>query len=71
MEQWKAPLFHNRGGYICNLYAPRKEAEAIEVIKDIGDFTWAIVSLVTVLPKQIIQFAPIGLVDLLNCGGAI
>ncbi|KAM4115301.1 hypothetical protein ACJW30_04G138400 [Castanea mollissima] len=48
-----------------------KASETLEISLEPFCYELLIVSPVTVLPKQIIQFAPIGLINMLNCGGAI
>ena len=48
-----------------------KSSETLEISLEPFCYELLIVSPVTVLTKQIIQFAPIGLVNMLNCGGAI
>lgn len=48
-----------------------KASETLEISLEPFCYELLIVSPVTVLPKQIIQFAPIGLVNMLNGGGAI
>lgn len=48
-----------------------KWTECVEVSLEPFSFELMTVSPVTVLPKKSIQFAPIGLVNMLNSGGAI
>nr|KYP53913.1 Stachyose synthase [Cajanus cajan] len=48
-----------------------KSSENLEVSLEPFSFELLTVSPVTVLPKRLIQFAPIGLVNMLNSGGAI
>ncbi|GLT33223.1 hypothetical protein SLA2020_078270 [Shorea laevis] len=48
-----------------------KPTDNIEIALDPFNFELITVSPVTVLPGKSIQFAPIGLVNMLNCGGAI
>ncbi|KAJ6410255.1 hypothetical protein OIU84_007076 [Salix udensis] len=48
-----------------------KPSESLEVSLDPFNYDLLTVSPVTVLPRKLIQFAPIGLVNMLNTGGAI
>ncbi|KAI9087532.1 hypothetical protein K1719_030402 [Acacia pycnantha] len=48
-----------------------KWSESVEISLDPFDYELLTVSPVTVLPKRSIHFAPIGLVNMLNLGGAI
>ncbi|KAL5544088.1 hypothetical protein UlMin_007872 [Ulmus minor] len=48
-----------------------KSTEKIEVSLEPFNFELLTVSPVTVLPQKLVQFAPIGLVNMLNTGGAI
>lgn len=48
-----------------------KSLESIEISLEPYNYELLIVSPVTMLPRRLVQFAPIGLVNMLNSGGAI
>lgn len=48
-----------------------KYSDKLEVSLDPFSFELLTVAPVTVVPQKLVQFAPIGLVNMLNCGGAV
>lgn len=48
-----------------------KPSESIEISLEPFNYELITVSPITILPRKLVRFAPIGLVNMLNCGGAI
>ncbi|KAK6920660.1 Glycosyl hydrolases 36 [Dillenia turbinata] len=77
VEWGKSPISKN-GVTIFAIYMYKakklkllKSSETIEITLDPFDFELLTVSPIAVLPKKLVQIAPIGLVNMLNSGGAI
>ncbi|KAL3512777.1 hypothetical protein ACH5RR_025494 [Cinchona calisaya] len=77
MEQWKESNSFERSRNLRNLYGTREKAQAVEVFRKHGnllkpfEYELLTVSPVIILTKNLLQFAPIGLVNMLNSGGAL